>query len=100
MRIFYCSSDLELIEIGIQTRGYEDLVKKSNLLINIGFIRKLTDSSTTKYKLNIDRITSGINSKGVRMIKPMAIDPEKLNGLYWNVSKNLRGKSILIPKKI
>ena len=43
--IFYCSpdfsvsiNDLELLEITIQTRGYEDLVKKSNLLVNIGFI--------------------------------------------------------------
>ena len=76
--IFYCSpdfsvstQDIDLLEIGIQTRGYEDLDKKSNLLINIGFIGRLTDSSTTQYKLNIDGITSGISSKGVQMIKPM-----------------------------
>ena len=86
--MFYCSpdfsiriKDLELLEIGIQTRGYEDLVKRSNLLVNIGFIGKLTDSSTTKYKLNIDGIISGISSKGVKMIKLMAIDSEQFNGL-------------------
>ena len=45
--------DLQLFEIGNQTEKYEDLVKKSNLLVNIDFIGKLTDSSTTKYKLNI-----------------------------------------------
>ena len=86
--IFYCSpnfsvsvKDLELLEIRIQTSGYEDLVKRSNLLANIGFIRKLTDSSTTKYKLNMDGIISGISSKGVKMIKLMAIDLEQFNGL-------------------
>ena len=68
--IFYCSPDfsvstrdLDLLEIGIQTRGFEDLDKQSNLLINIGFIDRLTNSSTTQYKLNIDAIISGISSK-------------------------------------
>ena len=78
--IFYCSpdfsvseKDLELLGIGIQTRGYEDLVKRSNLLVNIGFIGKLTDSYTSEYKLNIDGIISGISSKRVKMINPMAM---------------------------
>ena len=94
-RTFYCSpdffvhvKDLELLEIGIQTRVYEDLVNISNLLVNIGFIGKLTDTSTTKYKLNIDGIISGISNKGVKIIKPMAIDSEQFNGLDWNISKN------------
>ena len=59
--IFYCNpnfsgrtQDIDLLKIGIQTRGYEDLDKKNNLLINIGFIGRLTDSSTIHYKLNID----------------------------------------------
>ena len=71
-RIIYCSpdfsvstQDINLLEIGIHTRGYKDFDKKSNLLINIGFIGRLTDSSTTQYKLNIDGIISGIGSKGV-----------------------------------
>ena len=68
---------MELLEIGIQTKGYENLVKRSNLLVNIGFIGKLTGSSTTKYKLNINGIISEISSIGVKMIKPMAIDSEE-----------------------
>ena len=97
--IFYCSpdfsvhvKDFELFKIGIQTRGYEDLVKRSNLLVNIDFIGKLPDNSTTKYKLNIDGIINGISSEGVKMIKPMAIDSnsEQFNGLEWNISKILR----------
>ena len=99
--IFYCSPDfsvsirdLELLEVGIQTRGYGDIDKQSNLLISIGFLGRLTDSRTIKYKLNIDGIISGISSKGVKMIKPMIIDSEQFNGLNWNISKNLRRKSI------
>ena len=87
-KIFYWSpdfsvsvKDLELFEIGIPTRGYEDLVKRSNLLVNIGFIGKLTGSSTTKYKLNIDGKISEISSKGFKMINPKAIDSEQFNGL-------------------
>ena len=37
--------------------------RKGNLLINIGFIGRLTDSSTTQYKLNIDGIISRISIK-------------------------------------
>ena len=104
--IFYCSPnftistrDLELIEVGIQTKGYEDLIKQSNLLINVGFIGKLTDSSTTQYRLNINGIISEMSSKGVKMIKPMAIDLEQFNGLDWNVNRNFRRKSILVPQE-
>ena len=67
------------------------------MLINIGFIGRLTDSSTTYYKLNIDGIISGISSKGVQMMKPMEISSEQFNGLDWNINKNLRRKSISVP---
>ena len=85
--IFYCSpdfsvnvKDIESLEIDIQTRGYEDLDKQSNL--NIGFLEKLTDSSIIKYELNIDRIISGISSKGVKMIKPKILDVDHSLNLY------------------
>ena len=104
--IFHCSpdfsvstQDIDLLEIGTQTSGYEDLDKKSNLLINIGFIGRLTDSSTTQYKLNIDGIISRISSKRVQMIKPMEISSEQFNGLNWNINKNLRRKSQLVPQE-
>ena len=69
------------------------------MLINIDFIEKLTDSSTTQYKLYIDGIISGISSKGVEMIKPMEISSEQFNGLDWNINKNLRRKSQLVPQE-
>ena len=102
--IFYCSPDfsistrdIDLLEIGIQTRGFEDLDKQSNLLINTGFLGRLIDSSTTQYKLNIDGIISGISSKGFKMVKPVEISSEQFNGLDWNLNKNLRRKSISVP---
>lgn len=102
--LFYCSPDflisvrdLNLIEIRIQARGYDDLVKHSNFLINVGFIGKLTDTSTTRYKLDVSGIVSAISSKGVRMIKPMITDSSEFNGLEWNLSKGLEQKTV-IPK--
>lgn len=99
--LFYCSPDfsisvrdLDLIEIGIQAKGYEDLVKNSNFLINVGFIGKLTDNSITRYRLDIDGIISAISSKGVKMIKPMISDSSRFNGLEWNLYKNHEGVSI------
>lgn len=82
--------DLDFIEIGIHAKRYEDLVKNSNFLINIGFIGKLTDDSTTKYKLDINGIISAISSRGVKMIKPMISDSGRFNGLEWNLYKNPR----------
>ena len=86
--IFCCSHDfsvstrdIDLLEISIQTKGFKHLDKQSNLLINIGFLEKLTDSSTTQYKLNIVGISSGISSKRVKMTKPMDISSEQFNGL-------------------
>ena len=40
-----------------------------------------------------------MSSKGVKMIKPMAIDLEQFNGLDWNVNRNFRRKSILVPQE-
>ena len=57
--IFYCSpnfmislEDLKNIEIRIQTKGYEEFTGR-NLAISIGVIGRLTNSSKTKYKLDI-----------------------------------------------
>ena len=104
--IFYCNPDFsvstrdkDLLEIGIQTRGFEDLDKQSNLLIKIEFLGKLTDSNITQYKLNIDEIVSGISSKGVKMIKSMDISSKQFNVLDWNLNKNLRRKFISIPQE-
>ncbi|KAK8957539.1 hypothetical protein KSP39_PZI001120 [Platanthera zijinensis] len=101
--IFYCSpdfmisiKDIDKIELGIQSKGYEDFTGHSNLLINIGLLGKLTNNSTTKYKLNIAHIIDAISSTGVKMIQPMDIDPTILEGLAWNISNNLTS-TVSIP---
>ena len=33
------------------------------------------------------------------MIKPIIIDSEQLNGLDWNISKNLKKKFISVPQE-
>ena len=91
--------DFGFLILGIQTRGFEDIDKQSNLLINIAFIGILTDSSTTQYKLNIDGIISGISSKRVKKIKPIEISSEQFNGLNWNINKTFKRKSISIPQE-
>lgn len=43
--LFYCSPDILMsirdihnLEIGIQSKGYEELTRNNNLLLNIGFL--------------------------------------------------------------
>lgn len=104
--IFYCSpnfilsiNDLQKIEIGIQTRGYEEFSGHSNLLINIGYLGRLTDSSTIQYKLDIKQIVEAMSSKGIKMLKPIEINLELLGGLDWNISKNLEETRGLVPEE-
>ena len=57
--IFYCNpdfmvtlEDIKNLEIGIQTKGYEEF-QGDNLTISIEFIGRLTNSSKTRYKVEI-----------------------------------------------
>ena len=82
--IFYYSpdfmislEDLKSIEIGIQTKGYEEFTGK-NVAISIGVIGRLTNSSKTKYKLDIKPIIEDMVSKGIKLIKSLEISPKKL----------------------
>lgn len=94
--LFFCSPDMLIsiydlhnLEIEIQTTGYEELDRKSDLLINIGFLGKATNSSTTNFKLNIEDIFMSIARRGIKMIKPMKTETEQLEGLDWIIDKNL-----------
>ena len=77
--IFYCSpdfmislEDIKHIEIGIQTKGYEEF-KGKNLVISIGFIGRMTNSSNTRYRVDIKPIIEAMTSKGIQLIKPLEI---------------------------
>ena len=69
------------IKIGIKTKGYEQQVKGSNLVINIGFIGRCMNYSDNKVKIKVEDIVNILAIKGVGMVKPKAISTENLIGL-------------------
>ena len=60
--IVYCMPDFMMslkdlqqdIKIGIKTKGYEQQVKGSNLVINIGFIGRCTNYADNKVKIKVE----------------------------------------------
>ena len=102
--IIYCSPDFMLnsrefgehIKIGIQTKGYENM-EGNNLLVCIGFLGKLAESSQTRYKLKTNKIVELMGNQGIKMIKPMYIPSEENAGLEWNLEKFVQ-KRVLVPE--
>ena len=70
--------------IGIKTKGYEQQVKGSNLVMNIGFIGRCTNYADNKVKIKVKDIVNLLTIKGVGMVKPQAISVENLAVLEWN----------------
>ena len=87
--IIYCMPDFMMslkdlqqdIKIGIKTKGYEQQVKGSNLVINIGFIGRCTNYADNKVKIKVEDVVNLLTTKGVGMIKPKALSIENLAGL-------------------
>ena len=73
------------IKIGIKTKGYEQQVKGSNLVINIGFIGRCTNYADNKVKIKVEDIVNLLTTKGVGMVKPQALSVENLASLEWNL---------------
>ena len=104
--IIYCMSDLMMslkdlqqdIKIGIKTKGYEQQVKGSNLVINIGFIGRCTNYADNKVKIKVEDIVNLLTTKGARMVKPQAISAENLVGLEWNLGAFSKKTKTIIPK--
>ena len=61
------------IKIGIKTKGYEQQVKGSNLVINIGFIGICTNYADNKVKIKVEDVVNLLTTKGVGMVKPEAL---------------------------
>ena len=61
--------DLQDIKIGIKTKGYEQQVKGSNLVINIGFIGRCTNYADNKVKIKVEDVVNLLITKGVGMLK-------------------------------
>ena len=69
------------IKIGIKTKEYEQQVKGSNLVINIGFIGRYTNYTDNKVKIKVEDVVNLLTTKGVGMIKSEALSTENLAGL-------------------
>ena len=89
--------NLQHLEIGIKTKGYEEFVG-DNLIISIAIIGRLTNGSKTKYKINIKPIIEAMASKGIQLIKPLEISSKKLARKEWNLSDFLEDETPLVPK--
>ena len=75
---------MSLKDLRIKTKEYEQQVKGSNLVINIGFIR-CTNYVDNKVKIKVEDIVNLLTTKGVGMVKPQAISAENLACLEWNL---------------
>ena len=91
--IVYCMPDFMMslkdlqqdIKIGIKTKGYEQQVKGSNLVINIGFIGRCTNYADNKVKVKVEDVANLLTTKGVGMVKPETLSTENLAGLEWDL---------------
>ena len=69
-----CLKDLQQdIKIGIKTKGYEQQIEGSNLVINIGFIGRCTNYADNKVKIKVEAVVNLLTTKGVGMVKPEAL---------------------------
>ncbi|KAG5608537.1 hypothetical protein H5410_019818 [Solanum commersonii] len=102
--IFYISPDFMInlrefgkhIKIGIQTKGYEEMSSGNNLLMCTGFIGKIASKSNTRFRLKVEDVVEVMENKGIKLIKPIKINPEEYVGLEWNL-ENLNKKKVLTP---
>ncbi|KAG5579129.1 hypothetical protein H5410_049756 [Solanum commersonii] len=93
--IFYISPDFMInlrefgkhIKIGIQTKGYKEMSSETNLLMCIGFIGKVASRSNTRFKLKVEDVVEVMGNKGIKLIKPIKINPEEYAGLEWNLEQ-------------
>ena len=95
--IFYCSPDflmstkdfIENIEIGIQTKGYEDFEGSNNLLVSVAFVGRLLNSSGSKFNGNIEGIIKAMARRGITSIRPLELESEFSAGETWNLNRFL-----------
>ena len=86
------------IKIGIKTKGYEQQVKGSSLVINIGFIDRCTNHANNKVKIKVEDVVNLLTTKGLGMVKPKALSTKNLVGLEWNLEEFAKRTETVIPK--
>ena len=83
------------IKIGIKTKGYEQQVKGSNLVINIG---RCTNYADNKVKIKVEDVVNLLTTKGVGMVKLEALSTKNLSGLEWDLEDFPKRTETVIPK--
>ncbi|KAG5591573.1 hypothetical protein H5410_042087 [Solanum commersonii] len=68
----------------------------NNLLMCTGFIGKIASKSNTRFRLKVEDVVKVMGNKGIKLIKPIKINPEEYAGLEWNL-ENLNKKKVLTP---
>ena len=87
---------IEKMSFGFQSKGYEDF-KGTNLLVSIEFIGRLSNRSSSRYRVNVDDIIESIQSKGIRFMSPLKISSEERAGEEWNISELIEKKELKQP---
>jgi hypothetical protein len=69
---------IEKMSFGFQIECYEEF-RGTNLLISIEFIRRLTNKSRTRYKVNVNDVIQSMRLKGIKFMSPLTIGSKERN---------------------
>jgi len=83
---------VEKMSFGFQTKGYEDF-KGTNLLVSIEFIGRLTNRSSSRYRVNVTDVIDSMQSKGIKFMNPLKIGSEERAGEEWKIGELIEKKS-------
>jgi len=85
---------IDKMSFGFYTKGYEDF-KGTDLLVSIEFIGRLTNKSSSRYRVNVNYV---IKSKGIKFMSPLKISSEERAGEEWNISDIIERKELKQPE--
>lgn len=85
------------LKIGIKTRGYHMKTNEDNLLICTRFIGRLSENSTTKYKLDNNQMINILGTKGIKAIRAKSFSVETNAGLELKLDSFIK-RPILVPE--
>jgi hypothetical protein len=88
---------IQRMSFGFQTKGYEDF-KGTNLLVSIEFIGRLTNKSSSRYRVNVDDVIESMQSKGLKFMSPLKIGSEERAGEEWNIGELIEKKELKLPQ--
>uniref|UniRef100_A0A452ZMH1 Uncharacterized protein n=1 Tax=Aegilops tauschii subsp. strangulata TaxID=200361 RepID=A0A452ZMH1_AEGTS len=88
---------IEKMSFGFQTKGYEDF-KGTNLLVSIEFIGRLTNRSSSRYRVNVNVVIDSRQSKGIKFMNPLKIGSEERAGEEWKIGELIEKKELRQPE--